>query len=380
MNSTSNLELARKSAVVSLTAALIVGLLVVAWLAAPAILLIFGGALLAAIFEALARPLQWAGIRRGLASTIVVLLFFAAIFGAIFYGGVKLVSDFNNLWSQLQGELNSLADMLRETGLQIAPDSEGKPGLQALLPDPSGIFSSASQAVFSVLGGLGNVFVVVAVALFLIAQPALYARGLVSLFPKAMRPRIAETIKGAAEELILWVCGTGISMATVFVVTWIGLVLVGMPSAFLLAFQAGLLAFIPTLGPFIAGIPIVLVGMSESMTMALWGVGVYALVQTVESNLSQPIAQRYTSALPPVLTIGAQIVFGVLLGTLGIVFAVPLVAVLLVFVRNLYVEDMLGGPAGGDHVTGSEGDEVIAEVMPMDEAGPSEGRDRQSER
>ena len=84
--------------------------------------------------------------------------------------------------------------------------------------------------------------------------------------------------------------------------------------------------------------------------------------------------------MPPVLTIGAQIVFGVLLGTLGIVFAVPLVAVLLVFVRNLYVEDMLGGPAGGDHVTGSEGDSVIAEVMPMDEAGPNTDRNRLPDR
>lgn len=380
MNSTNNLELARKTAVVSLTASMIVGLLVILWLAAPAILLIFGGVLLAAIFTALARPLQWAGMRRGLAATIVVILFFGAIVGAISYGGVKLVSDFNTLWEQLRSELNSLAQMLQDTGLHVGSGSKDEPGIQALLPDPSGIFSSASQAVFSVLGGLGNVFVVVAVALFLIAQPELYARGLVSLFPKPLRPRIAQTIKDAAEELILWVCGTGISMATVFVVTWVGLALVGMPSAFLLAFQAGLLAFIPTLGPFIAGIPIVLVGMSESMSMALWGVGVYALVQTVESNLSQPIAQRYTSALPPVLTIGAQIVFGVLLGTLGIVFAVPLVAVLLVFVRNLYVEDMLGGPAGGDHVTGSEGDSVIAEVMPMDEAGPNTDRNRLPDR
>ena len=82
MNSTDNLELARKTAVVSLTASMIVGLLVVLWLAAPAVLLIFGGALLAAIFTALARPLQWAGMRRGLAATIVVILFFGAIIGA----------------------------------------------------------------------------------------------------------------------------------------------------------------------------------------------------------------------------------------------------------------------------------------------------------
>merc|ERR1711969_36119 len=122
--------------------------------------------------------------------------------------------------------------------------------------------------------------------------------------------------------------------------------IVSMPNAFLLALQAGLLAFIPTLGPFIAGIPIVLVGLSESVSMALWGLGVYVLVQAVESNVSQPIAQRYTSALPPALTLGSQAVFGVLLGTLGIALAVPLIAVIMVFVRELYVKDTLGGAYG----------------------------------
>nr|WP_246753910.1 AI-2E family transporter [Jiella flava] len=326
------------------------------WAAAPALLLIFGGLLLAAIVAALARPLRWAGLPRNWAFWIVVGFLVVAIGGGLFWGGFTLVTQFNDLWHQLREQLHALAKTVSDMGI---PSGQGDKsaggnganggdggrslGLDTLLPNPSGIFSSASQAMFSVLGGLGNIFVVVFIAIFLIAQPDIYRRGLVSLFPKSKRRRLNETIGAATEELILWVCGTGISMAIVFVVTFVGLWLAGMPTAFLLALQAGLLAFIPTLGPFIAGIPIVLVGLSESMSMAVWGLGIYVLVQGVESNVAQPLAQRYTSSLPPVLTLGAQAVFGVLLGTLGIALAVPLVAVIMVFVRELYVEDTLGG-------------------------------------
>ena len=341
-------ELTKRATVVTAVVIAMTATVALAWAASGALLLIFGGLLLAAIIGALARPLQWAGLKRGWAFAIVILFLFAAIGGGLFYGGVTLVSQFNDLWHQLRDQLQALAKTFADMG--IGSDASGgkggsdEVGLDTLLPNPSGIFSSASKAMFSVLGTLGNVFIVVFIAIFVVIQPELYRRGVVSLVPPSKRARVDQTLGAAAEELILWVCGTGISMLTVFVVTWIGLMIVEMPNAFVLALQAGLLAFIPTLGPFIAGIPIVLVGLSESMSLALWGLGVYVLVQTVESNVSQPVAQRYTSALPPALTLAAQAVFGVLFGTLGIALAVPLVAVLMVFVRELYVNDTLGGP------------------------------------
>ncbi len=341
-------ELTKRATIVTSVVLAMTATVALAWAASGALLMIFGGLLLAAIIAALARPLQWAGLRRGWAFGIVIVFLFLAIGGGLFYGGVTLVNQFNELWHQLREQLQALAKAMAEMGMEPAKssgsDGSGEIGLDTLLPNPSGIFSSASQAMFSVLGTLGNVFIIVFIAIFLVVQPELYRRGLVSLFPPSKRQRVSQTLGDAAEELILWVCGTGISMVIVFVVTWIGLVIVSMPNAFVLALQAGLLAFIPTLGPFIAGIPIVLVGLSESMSMALWGLGVYILVQAVESNVSQPVAQRYTSALPPALTLGAQAVFGVLFGTLGIALAVPLVAVLMVFVRELYVNDTLGGP------------------------------------
>ncbi|MEF2071344.1 AI-2E family transporter [Consotaella aegiceratis] len=323
---------------------LAMGLIVlVFWAAALGFFLIFAGIVLAAAIAGLARPMQWLGLPRWMALLLVYFAIVAGIGAALAWGGITFVQDIQNLTRLMQEQLHNLVSTLQDMGIELSSDDK-TPELGSFLPDASGFFSSASQAVFSVLGGLGNIFIVLFIAIFISWQPRLYARGIVSLFPKGKRSRIDEALRHAARELRLWLAGQAISMATIFVVGWIGLSLIGMPNAFLLALQAGLLAFIPTLGPFIAAIPIILVGLAESTEMALYGLAVYVVIQGVESNVSQPIAQRYTTALPPALTLGSQLVFGLLFGTVGLALAVPLLAVLMVFVQDLYVRDALGGP------------------------------------
>ena len=185
------------------------------------------------------------------------------------------------------------------------------------------------------------------IAIFVSFQPAMYRRGIVSLFTRNQRDRVDQALSDSASELTLWLAGQAISMTTIFVVSLIGLYAISMPNAFLLALQAGLLCFIPTLGPFVAGIVIVFAGLAASPQMALWGLAVYTVIQAVESNVSQPIAQRYTSALPPALTLGAQLVFGVLFGLVGVALVVPFIAVVKKIVEELYIRDALGGPYEG---------------------------------
>ncbi|SKA35497.1 AI-2E family transporter [Consotaella salsifontis] len=314
------------------------------WKAASGFFLIFGGLLLGTAFSGLARLPRKLGLPRRAGLVLVYLVVVGGLAAAMAWGGITLVQQMQSLVRLMEEQLQTISGALRDMGINLG--SEGQSAdLASLLPNPAGIFSSASQAVFSILGGLGNLFVVVFIAIFVSWQPGLYARGIVSLFPKSKRPRIAETLHRAAQELILWLGGQGLSMTVIFLVGWIGLWLIGMPSAFLLALQAGLLAFIPTLGPFIAGIPIVLVGLAESPQMALYGLGVYLLIQGVESNVAQPVAQRWMTALPPALTLGSQLVFGLLFGTVGVALAVPVLAVIKVLVEELYIQDGLGGPA-----------------------------------
>jgi predicted PurR-regulated permease PerM len=131
-------------------------------------------------------------------------------------------------------------------------------------------------------------------------------------------------------------------MAAIGVLTWLGLVLLGIPLAPTLALLAALLTFIPNFGPAIAMVPPTLIALMEGPERAASVVALYFAVQTVESYVLTPLLQKKTTSLPPALTLVAQVVMASLAGGLGVVVATPLTAVALVTVRHLYVEDALG--------------------------------------
>ncbi len=122
----------------------------------------------------------------------------------------------------------------------------------------------------------------------------------------------------------------------------LGLGLLKVPLALALAILAGLLTFIPYLGPILSAVPAVLFALTKSSALALYVVLLYVGVQAIESYLLEPIVQRKTVHLPPALTIFSQVVLGVLVGGLGVALASPLMAAALVAVNMLYIQDVQG--------------------------------------
>ncbi|MFD2239194.1 AI-2E family transporter [Aureimonas populi] len=344
--SSSQADLAYKTVTVAgIVLAMAVGVLVL-YFAASAFFILFASFVVAAVFDGAARGLAMLGVPRKLGLVIVFLVTLAAVAALAFFGGATLVTQAGQLFEALREQSQELMSWLAgvlPAGVEAEVEAMEPSDLQTMMPDAGGVVSSASTAVFSVLGGITNFFIILFLAAFVVWQPGVYRRGLVSLFPKEKRARIAQTTDASAHSLRMWLLGEAISMVTVFAVSWLGLWLIDMPYAFLLALQAGLLAFVPTLGALVAGVPIVLTGLSVSPTMALLGLGVYVVIQGVESNITTPIAQRWATSLPPALTLSVQLIFGLIFGLAGFILAVPLMAVLMVVIRMLYVEDVLGG-------------------------------------
>jgi predicted PurR-regulated permease PerM len=131
-------------------------------------------------------------------------------------------------------------------------------------------------------------------------------------------------------------------MLIIGVLTTAGLSILGVPLALSLGIFAALLTFIPNFGPIIAVLPAVLFALVESPTKALYVLALYIGIQMIESYLITPLIERETVSLPPVLTIFFQIFLGVLVGGLGLILATPLLTVIIVLVKMLYIEDILG--------------------------------------
>ncbi len=194
----------------------------------------------------------------------------------------------------------------------------------------------------TVLGAMASFALVIFGGFYLAANPALYRDGFIKLIPPRLHSNVSATIADAAEALARWLRGQLIAMVLVGVFTGLGLWLVGVPSALALGLISGLAEFVPILGPIVAAVPIILVAAAQDWQTMVWAIGVLVVVQQVESYLIMPLIAKEMVSVAPAVALYALIAMGILFGPLGLLFGFPLVIVIDVAVRGLYVRDTLG--------------------------------------
>lgn len=146
-------------------------------------------------------------------------------------------------------------------------------------------------------------------------------------------------------SLAKWLFGKFLTMVFIGITTGIGLWILGVPMAIGLAVIAFFLDFIPTIGPIAAAIPAILIALLEGPMMALYVAILYFVVQSIESYLLQPLIYKKTVSISPVMTLMSLVFFGLTAGALGIILATPLIAIIKVWVKELYIKDFLENPA-----------------------------------
>ena len=133
-------------------------------------------------------------------------------------------------------------------------------------------------------------------------------------------------------------------MVAVGFLTWLGLALIGVPSALTLALLAGLLEFVPYVGPIVSAVPAVLLAFAASPEMAFWTALLFFGVQQFEGYVLEPLVQQHAVDLPPALLLFALVAGGLVFGLIGVLFAEPLTVMLFVMVKRLYVREALQTP------------------------------------
>jgi predicted PurR-regulated permease PerM len=263
----------------------------------------------------------------------------AAAFLAFGYWlGPRFVSEFQDLASQLSGEIARLKGVSDQSPVArfIVGQFSGQQGMGGAIG--AHLSSVASTAV----GGVAMAVILIVTALYFAISPRLYLNGIVRVFPIGYRPRAHAVLREIGVTLQRWSLGQLIDMVSVGIITGVGMALLGLPMALALAVLAGLLTFIPYFGAVIAAIPAAMIGLTVSWHMALWVLVIFLVGHIVEGYVISPLVQRRTARLPPALTILSMTVTGTLFGTLGVILGTPIAAALLVIVREVYVADMLG--------------------------------------
>jgi predicted PurR-regulated permease PerM len=176
----------------------------------------------------------------------------------------------------------------------------------------------------------------------LVANPAPYRRGLILLFPGFYRRRANEILCECESALVGWVTATLIDMAAIAVVSFIGLLILGVPLALANGIIAGLLEFIPNIGPVLSVIPpMVVAGLLVSPGKAVAVLILYIVIQQLEAYVLVPFVMKQQVELLPAVTLLAVVIFGSLFGFLGVFLAVPLVIVCKIWMHELLIKDIL---------------------------------------
>ena len=187
-----------------------------------------------------------------------------------------------------------------------------------------------------------GLFLILVLAIYVGADPALYHVGLMHLFPHGSRERAGVVLTRVATVLRKWLVTQLVAMVVMGVVSTLTLLALGVKSAVALGVIAGLLEFVPTVGPILAAVPAIAMGFLDSPEKALTVGLAYLVIQQLEGHVLIPMLMKEGMDLPPALTIVAQAVMALLFGFLGLMVAVPLLAVVIVPIKLLYVEGVVG--------------------------------------
>ena len=304
-------------------------------------------------------------IPRSVAATLIVLSTFGALVGIGSYVGPTMVAQTKTIRTELPASLKSAetwlnahtngvaSNVLSDETAAAAGDSSstadvGRTKRIDAAQQVSDGLKIATRMIFgflssglTVVASVGLMFVL---AIYIGADSRLYARGILSLFPPASRPRVAEVMEETANALRKWLKVQVIAMFVIGAASYVVYKIIGVQAAFALALIAGVLEFIPTLGPIISGAIAVAMAFIDSPTKAFAVLIAAIVIQQLEGNLLIPWLMKSGLDLPPALTLMTQAVMAVLFGFPGMLVAVPLLAAVVVPIRMLYVDDSLGGP------------------------------------
>ncbi len=305
------------------------------------VLLILAGALIAVYFRGFALWLsertvlsEKAAVWIVVGGTILVIALTTWLIGA------RISEQLTQLVEQIPRSAEEARELISQYdfGKKILDNSEK---IRDNVPSGNKIMQHVGRFFQTTFGVVGDLYVIILIGIFFSAQPYIYRDSILSLIPKSKLRRGEAVLSRLGLTLRDWLLGKIAAMIFVAVLTAIGLLIAGVPMALALALIAGILNFIPNFGPLIALIPALLVAIPQGTGTILFVAALYVGIQLIESSFITPLIQKRLIQIPPAFIIIGQITMGVLTGGLGIILATPLVAIIMVLTKELYVKDAL---------------------------------------
>ena len=343
-------------------------LLLFIWYFATTLFLIFAGMLLGVALTAMTHLLGGVvTLPHSLRLTIVCLALAAMLSGVVFLGGATIAQQATVLSNTIKSQLITVKAFLEKNGIDTSyfglgnpattasdsaapatpasPPTHNFPSAGTIASSGGAIVSQTLKLLIGTVSAVGNFFIVLFLGLTFAAQPGVYRSGLLFMAPERHRARATAIVDRIGETLERWLIAQIITMFVVFLVTWIGLEIIGIQSSFILGIQAGLLGFIPTVGALLGGLIVVLASLASGWVAAASAFVLFLGVHALESYILTPMIQRQALDIPPATLFAFQILLGVVFGIWGLALALPLMAIAKVVIDHFKADQAAPGAA-----------------------------------
>lgn len=325
-------------------------LCVVLWRVRQILMLAFLSSIIAISLTIPVGRLQKLGLRRTpsilltlAAALVVIVLFFAWFLPVTAVQMADLVDQFPDAFEDARAAYTDWYNRQDDTLRAVLLNPDGR-DLDRFLNEAAEIGASAAATLGNAVASVaGNLAIVIIVAVFLLLEPKDYARGAISLIPPAYRPRALEVMVQLRITVTTWMTALTFSISISMFLVWlvIGIIL-GVPNGLALGVIAGFSTIIPNIGSLIPLVPITIFTLADEPRKLPFVLPAYLAIQLLESNVLTPSIVKRQLSIPAALVLLFQLIAATLFGFFGVLLAVPLLAITITLVRELYIHDILG--------------------------------------
>ncbi len=297
---------------------------------------LFIGFIIAWLFDPLVKWLQKKGIRRSIGTAITYVILIGAI--TLVMGGlIPLLSEQINEFIKVIPNIIDKAQLVLDETLGRLSIIEGldieavkKDVLDKIIEIGTNITSDIPSMlvvfVKNIFSGMGSIIVGLVIGFYLLMSFDNVNETIITLLPKKIQRNTNEIIYEVNGSLRRFVLGAALDSLLIFIVSSIGFALVGLKAPFLFALFCALTNIIPYAGPYIGGIPAVIVGFSQGGAVGILTLLIIVIVQFLEGNFIQPLVMSKTTKLHPVTIMIGLLVFGHFWGIIGMFVSTPIIA------------------------------------------------------
>lgn len=325
---------------------IVVVFIFVLWQIKQLLLLVLTSVVLALSLNIIVRKLSNLGVKRNYAVLISFLALFILLATFLILVVPSLLTQFEQLSTLVPQGINKLIVELNRLKNNLSPYlSNSLPNLDQLLPQLqpiiNNLLSRGVSFVSGFLGGLLSSLLLFALTLMILVEPISYRNGFIRIFPNFYRPRVNYILSLCEEKLQEWLIDTFFRILSIIILSYITLSLLGIRLVSAQSLLAGVLSFIPYIGPFISIISPVAIAFLNATWKPWLLIVIYIAIYQVIENIIIAKLRKNRVILAPFNVIIGEVFYASFLGFLGLFLATPLTIITEILVKEILIKDIL---------------------------------------